>query len=198
MASRSLLCTSSMIPVHLIFSASIVLAGCDVLLDKDRPTNDGGIYDLTEHVPVDGAIRESLYADDDGVVDWSRWVGRTGGDGSSGLDVVTFEHRVHETGDVLLDVDWSSADQEVRIHGWASADGIEVRFSTPVLVGQGRLLVGDAFVTETDGFAFTSTLEAVEGCGTPWAPPPHGPPLGGRVAWGRAAPSGDPASRPLG
>lgn len=157
------------IPRPVLFLALLPPTGC-VLLDEDALTDESGIYDLTGYFQTDGEVRESTYANEDPAVTGSRRVRKTATDVSSGVEVVTFEHADLETGLVLFQVQWSNADREVLIHGWTTAGGEEVRFSSPVVVGQGRLWLGDSFVTTSDGFSFTSTLEAVEGCATSWAP----------------------------
>ena len=87
--------------------------------------------------------------------------------------VYTLEYYNEETGDIARSIDWSSDSfSGVQIHAYTDfeAGGEEVILDPPLLFADDEMAPGDAVVTETGGYTFTSTLVVSEPCENHFVP----------------------------
>ncbi|MBN1337593.1 MAG: hypothetical protein JXB39_16690, partial [Deltaproteobacteria bacterium] len=85
------------------------------------------------------------------------------------------EHSALDTKDtltVLAQVDWSSDSSDgILLHALHVEEGdVFTTFDPPILIAEPQAKPEDVQTTVTGGYTFTATFDAIEGCGTLWAP----------------------------
>lgn len=135
------------------------------------PTYDFTGYKMADYFPVSGTRLEIKYNNQDESVPWTLLVEKKGTQMVDSISVVTMEHSNYDSGDVQYAVFWSAdSSKGIMIHGYQNADASEVvEFDTPVVFGPRQMLPDEVVTTSTNGYTFTSTLAAIEGCATYWA-----------------------------
>jgi hypothetical protein len=146
-------------------------------------------YQMFDHMPLD-ADRIWTYANDgDAGYDLAIHKAETPAIRAD-QDIFIFEHANAETGDLLMEVQWSSDSlYGVLIHGYTtyttaaggtgdSGDtggtggvatvGETVAYDPPVTFAQGRMAPGDSEETVTGGMTFTTTFPYTEACPNHW------------------------------
>jgi hypothetical protein len=147
----------------------LVLAGCE-------PTYDYQGYDMPDHFPLDGSELQWEYASTDEAVTDELRVEKLEASIVDDVEVVTLEHWLigeDDTEDLAWSVRWASDSVKgVLIYGYTDvANDNEVTFDPPIVFAEGHGIPGsDPIVTQTGGFTWTATFEAVEGCETYWVP----------------------------
>ncbi|GEM_PF-794137 len=150
-------------------------------------------YQMYDHVPLD-ADRTWTYAND-GEAGYELAVHKSETAAFSteeGIDVYVFEHSDAETGDLLMEVQWSSDSlYGVLIHGYTTyvtapagpgtgttdtggetgdppTIGDSVTYDPPVQFADDRMAPGDTEETVTGGTTFTSSFPYTEACPNHW------------------------------
>ena len=169
----------------------ILLLGLAALLPTLLACEPEVVYSgslMYEHLPLD-AERTWRYANDSAEVAYELEVHKAESWSSSDeQNVYVFQHSDAATGDLLMEVGWSSDSLHgVLIHGYTvydgpagegtsdSADtggagpvGDTVTYDPPVVFADPRMVPGDVETTETGGRTFTSTFHSSEACPNHW------------------------------
>ncbi len=164
--------------------AMLTQAGCE-------PSYTYVGYQMYDHMPLD-ADRIWTYAND-AEVGYELAVHKAENPTSQGdQDIFTFEHTNAETGDLLMEVLWSSDSlYGVLIHGYTTYQAVPsgpgtgdtgdtggetggppidetVTYDPPITFADDRMAPGESEVTETTGFTFTSSFPNTEACPNHW------------------------------
>ena len=132
-------------------------------------------YDMPDHFPLDGSKLEWEYSSTDTTLPGELLIEKVGSSVQDDVSVVTLEHWLigeDDAEDLAWTVQWvSDSVKGVQIYGYTNAtSGSEVNFDPPIQFAEGHGIPGDQIITQSGGFTWTATFEAVEGCATYWVP----------------------------
>lgn len=147
-----------------------------LLLAACQPAQTGykGTKISPDYFPLDG-VREATYVNEDEAVTWQMSVEKSDliEQGPDDEEIITFDYWEVE-GDLLASIKFSARSSDaIKIHAWSEgADGEYTTFDTPLLLtpDDGYMNRGEAVVTETNGYTFTSTFVETVNCPVMWGP----------------------------